>query len=120
MKGKKILIVDDEENIIFALNILLSKSGHEVRHANNGNEAIEQYKLSKPDIILLDIMMPEKDGFETAKIIRELDKDSKTKIIFLTAKGTIIDKMKAYEHGGDDYIIKPYNNKELLDKISTK
>lgn len=120
MKGKKILIVDDEKNIIFALNILLRESGYEVSEALNGVEAIEKYKSFKPDIILLDIMMPEKDGFETAKIIRKLDRESNTKIIFLTAKGTITDKMKAYEHGGDDYIIKPFNNKDLLEKISTK
>lgn len=119
MSSKKVLIVDDEANIIYALNLLLTKSGYEVYKAQNGNEALKQFQEVNPDVILLDIMMPVKDGFDTAKEIRKLDKTSTTKIIFLTAKGTIVDKMKAYELGGDDYIIKPFNNLDILEKIGS-
>jgi len=119
MSARKVLVVDDEENIVYALRLLLSKSGFEVFHAYNGVEALEKYIKVKPDVVLLDIMMPIKDGFNTAKEIRDLDVQSTSKIIFLTAKGTIKDKMKAYEKGGDDYIIKPFNNSELLEKINS-
>jgi len=115
--SRKVLIVDDEVNIIYSLNLLLEKSGFDVYSANNGIEAVEQFKATQPDIILLDIMMPKMDGFATAKAIRALDKKSETKIIFLTARGTISDRMKAYELGGDDYIIKPFNNSDILEKI---
>jgi len=117
MHKKKILIVDDEENIIYAMLLLLKKEDYLVQSAKNGKDAVEVYKSFKPDIILLDIMMPIMDGYETAKLIRNLDTDSKTKIIFLTAKGTILDKMKAYENGGDDFIVKPCSNEKILEKI---
>jgi len=118
MKNKKVLIVDDEENIIFALQLLLNKAGYKVESANNGNQAIKQYANFKPDVILLDIMIPELDGYETAKQIRALDDKSETKIVFLTAKGTLFDKMKAYENGGDDFIVKPCSNEKILEKVA--
>lgn len=114
---KKILVVDDEENIVFALQLLLNKAGYTVETASSGKKALLQYSEFDPDVVLLDIMMPELDGYETAKRIRELDGLSKTKIIFLTAKGTIYDKMKAYENGGDDFIVKPCSNEKILEKI---
>jgi len=117
MKNKKVLIVDDEENIVFALQLLLNKAGYKVESATNGLSGIRQYTNFKPDVILLDIMMPELDGYETAKQIRELDDKSETKIIFLTAKGTLFDKMKAYENGGDDFIVKPCSNEKILEKV---
>lgn len=120
MKKTKILVVDDEKNIVFALQLLLSKSGYEVITAYNGKDAIDLYMDTSPDVVLLDIMMPIMNGFETAKEIRELDKGSQTRILFLTARGTTTDKMTAYENGGDDYIIKPFDNKDLLDKIDAR
>jgi len=118
MKNKKVLIVDDEENIVFALQLLLNKAGYNVESAANGLAGIQQYSHFKPDVILLDIMMPELDGYETARQIRRLDNRSKTKIIFLTAKGTVFDKMKAYENGGDDFIVKPCSNEKILEKVA--
>jgi len=118
METKKILIVDDEENIVFALQLLLNKAGYQVKSAYNGQTGIEQYNNFKPDVILLDIMMPELDGYETAKQIRALDDKSETKIVFLTAKGTLFDKMKAYENGGDDFIVKPCSNEKILEKVA--
>jgi len=114
---KKILVVDDEENIVFALRLLLEKSGYEVLTASDGLMALEVYQKFKPDVVLLDIMMPKLDGFETAKEFRKLDVDSQLRIIFLSAKGATLDKMVAYEKGGDDYIVKPSNNTEILEKI---
>lgn len=119
MENKKVLIVDDEKNIIFALRLLLGKEGYTVESANNGIQAIKQFSEFKPDIILLDIMMPEMDGYDTAKKIRELDGESETTIIFLTARGTVFDKMKAYENGGDDFIVKPFDNQKILEKIAS-
>jgi len=117
MKNQKVLIVDDEQNIVFALQLLLNKAGYKVESANNGLTAIQQYTNFKPDVILLDIMMPGLDGYETAKQIRKLDNKSETKIVFLTAKGTVFDKMKAYENGGDDFIVKPCSNEKILEKV---
>jgi len=118
MLSKKILIVDDEKHIVFALSLLLKKAGHNVKSASDGDIAIEVFTDFKPDIIFLDIMMPKLNGYETAKAIRRLDSSSATKIIFLTAKGTMFDKMKAYEYGGDDFLIKPCPNDKILEKVS--
>jgi len=115
--NKKILVVDDEENILISLTYLLKKEGFTVQTATNGKEALELFKQFKPQVILLDVMMPEKDGFSTAKDIRSIDKKSDTYIIFLTAKGTSQDKMKGYISGADDYVVKPFDNEILLDKI---
>jgi DNA-binding response OmpR family regulator len=113
----KVLIVDDEENIVFSLSFLLKKEGFQIETAYNGNEAIEKYKKFKPDVILLDVMMPQLDGYQTAKKLRSLDIFSATHIIFLTAKGTIQDKQKGYISGADDYIVKPFENQQILEKI---
>ena len=115
--NKKILVVDDEENILISLTYLLKKEGFTVQTATNGKEALERFKQFKPEVILLDVMMPEKDGFSTANEIRNIDKKSDTYIIFLTAKGTSQDKMKGYISGADDYVVKPFDNEILLDKI---
>lgn len=115
---KKILVVDDEENIVYALKLLLEKTGYTVATAHNGTLALEVYKDFNPDLVLLDIMMPELDGFETARILRTLDLESQLRILFLTAKGAALDKMLAYEKGGDDYIVKPSNNEDILEKIA--
>lgn len=118
-KNKKILIVDDEENIIFSISLILKKAGYIIDSAINGFEAVKKYKSFSPDIVILDIMMPEQDGYETAKQIRELDIHSTCQIIFLSAKGTSTDRIIAYSKGADDYIIKPFDNEELLDKIKS-
>ncbi|MEM1136700.1 MAG: response regulator [Bacteroidota bacterium] len=114
---KKVLIVDDEENILISLSYLLKKEGYTVKTASNGKEALESFKQFKPEIVLLDVMMPEKDGFSTASDIRQIDKKSETHIIFLTAKGTSQDKLQGYISGADDYVVKPFDNEVLLDKI---
>lgn len=116
----KIMLVDDEENILISLSFLLEKEGYTVATATNGAEALEQYRAFKPDIVLLDVMMPEMDGFTTAGMLRALDTRSRTSIIFLTAKGTTEDRRIGYLSGADDYIVKPFHNQTILDKVAEK
>lgn len=112
-----VLVVDDEENIVKSLSFVLSRAGHTVVTAASGLEAIEQYKVHRPTIILLDVMMPEMDGYQTARCIRALDAGSETSIIFLTALGTIVDRQQGYFAGADDYVVKPFDNQMILDKV---
>ena len=116
----KILIVDDEENIITTISFLLIKEGYITETANNGQNAIEKFQSFAPDVVLLDVMMPIMDGIEAAKEIRRLDTQSKTSIIFLTAKGTPKDKLSGYTSGGDEYVVKPFENEYLLELIAEK
>lgn len=110
----KILLVDDEPNILVVLEHLFTQKGYQVEQALNGETAITLAKTFKPDIILLDVMMPGLDGFETASIIRHIPGCEQTKIVFLTAKGTDKDKMNGYANGGEVYIVKPFDNDQLL------
>ena len=110
---KKILIVDDEENIVISLSFLLKQEGYTIQTAQNGQEAIKQFQLFEPDIILLDVMMPIMNGFEAAQHIRKIATDQ-LNIIFLTAKGTLQDKLDGYKAGAEHYIVKPFDNEELL------
>ncbi len=109
----KILVVDDDESIVIALQALLTLEGYEVSVARNGEEALELYYQINPDMILLDIMMPLANGIEVARILRKED----TKLIMLTAKGLIEDKMEGYSVGADEYIVKPFSNDEILEVI---
>jgi len=116
----KIMVVDDEENILISLTFLLEKEGYQVKSASNGMDAIELFKTYRPSIVLLDVMMPEMDGFTAASTIRALDTKSETSIIFLTAKGTKDDRRVGYLSGADDYVVKPFDNSSILEKISEK
>ena len=113
----KVLIVDDEPAILLALNHLMLKEGHEVITAKNGNEAIEYLQSYIPDIVILDVMMPGIDGFEVAQYIRSQDQLKDLSIIFLTARGQGEDRMKGYDVGAERYLVKPFDNKELLDIV---
>lgn len=115
---KKILIVDDEPNIVKAIAFLLEDSEHEIYTAYNGEEGFELALLHKPDVILLDVMMPGRDGYSVAKKIRQLAALDHVKIVFLTAKGTVQDKMSGYDSGAEMYLVKPFDNIELVDKIN--
>lgn len=116
----KIMLVDDEENILISLSFILEKEGYSVATAKNGTEALELYKSFKPQIILLDVMMPKMDGFTVASKLRSMDEHSEISIIFLTAKGTSQDRQKGYMSGADDYIVKPFDNRSLLEKVAEK
>ena len=115
----KILIVDDDPDIIEILSYNLSNEGYNVKSAVNGIEAIKKAKKFIPDIILLDVMMPEMDGIEACSNLREIESLSKSMIIFLSARGEDFTQIAAFDAGADDYINKPVKPKILLKKISS-
>lgn len=110
----KILIVDDDENINEVINMYLKSSGYDTEIALNGRTAREIYSEYKPDLVLLDMMIPYIDGIDVLKWIR---KQSETPVIMITAKGDTFDKVLALELGADDYIVKPFEPKELLARV---
>lgn len=111
----KILIADDDDEIRDLLEFDISQSGYEVECAKDGMEALEKAMSNHYDVILLDVMMPKMNGFEVCNNIRESGK--KTPILLLTAKGTIGDKTQGFECGADDYIVKPFDVREVLLRI---
>lgn len=117
-KQTKILLVDDEPNILLAIDFLLKKEGYTTKKAFNGQQAIDEVVAFRPDIVVLDVMMPEYDGFEVARRIRNMPDFEDVRIIFLTAKGTETDKMRGYTSGGEVYLIKPFDNDELVQVIN--
>ena len=112
MEKKRILVVEDEYSINDVLTFALRKEGYEVRSAFNGKEALELVENFKPDLVLLDLMLPDMDGFD---ICKEISKNSY--VIMLTARGEIFDKIVGLELGADDYIVKPFEIKEVLVRI---
>ena len=110
----KILIVDDEENICELVRLYIEKEGFDAIIANDGQEAVAKFNKEKPDLILLDIMLPIKDGWQ---VCREIRAQSKVPIIMLTAKGETFDKVLGLELGADDYVVKPFEPKELIARI---
>ena len=112
--SQKVLVVEDDSNIAELLRLYLQKDGFEVSHAADGGKAVEMAKEIKPDLVLLDIMLPVMDGWQ---VCRELRKTMKMPIIMLTAKGETEDKVSGLEMGADDYIVKPFEVKELLARV---
>lgn len=110
----KILIVDDEPNIVLAIEFLLRREGYRTEKAFDGLEALEKAADFQPNIIILDVMMPGMNGFEAGQEIRKMPMLEHTKIIFLTAKGTQRDKQTGYASGAEVYMIKPFDNDELV------
>lgn len=117
-KLRTILIADDESDILEILNFNLVNEGYNVIKAINGNEAVNLAKLYKPDLIILDVMMPGKTGFEVCKILRSHDEFENTIIIFLTALNDDSTEIKGLETGGDDYITKPISPKVLISRVN--
>ncbi len=115
----KILVVDDDPDIIEILTYNLSNEGYNVKSASNGIEALKKAKKFIPDIILLDVMMPVMDGIETCSNLREIESLSKSRIIFLSARSEDFTLIAAFDAGADDYINKPVKPKILLKKISS-
>ena len=110
----KILIVDDDPHISEALRLYLEKEGHEVRNAYDGVDGVSLFRTYDPDLVVLDIMMPRKDGWQVCREIREI---SSKPIIMLTAKGEVFDKVLGLELGADDFLAKPVDMKELSARI---
>jgi DNA-binding response OmpR family regulator len=117
MRRKTILIVDDELSILVPLQYLMEKEGYAPKLAQSGKEAIEKIDLLNPDLILLDIMLPDLDGYEIYQMIRQRKEWESIRIIFLTAKNREADMAKGLAMGADAYITKPFSNAQLMRTI---
>lgn len=114
MPNQKILIVDDDQNICELLRLYLAKEGYETLIAHDGEKALELFEQNKPNMVLLDVMMPRMDGWEVCRRIRA---QGNTPVIMLTAKGETFDKVLGLELGADDYVVKPFDSKEVVARI---
>ena len=114
MQKEKILVVDDEKNICDLLRMYLEKEGYAVVMAHNGLDAVKMFSTENPDLVLLDIMLPQLDGWQ---VCREIRKTSEKPIIMLTAKDEVFDKVLGLELGADDYVTKPFDTKEIVARI---
>ena len=110
----KILVVDDDINICDILRMYLERDGYDVIVANDGAEGVASFKQNDPDLVLLDIMLPKKDGWQVCREIREV---SSKPIIMITAKGEVFDKVLGLELGADDFIVKPFDTKEVIARV---
>lgn len=115
--AKKILIADDEPNIVISLEFLMRRSGYQVKTASDGETALRQLTEFKPDLILLDIMLPLRNGFEVCQKLRENPDWSNVKIVMLTAKGREVEVAKGLALGADVYITKPFATRDLLANV---
>ena len=114
MANEKILVVDDDTNICELLRLYLTKEGYQVTTANDGEEGLDKFNQVKPDMVLLDVMMPKMDGLEVCRRIRKL---GNTPVMMLTAKGETFDKVLGLELGADDYLTKPFSPRELAARV---
>jgi DNA-binding response OmpR family regulator len=114
MENKKILVVDDEERMLRFIRLNLEHDGFQVIEAMKGHEALDKMRTDLPDLILLDVMLPDLDGFEVLRMIREI---SPTPVIMLTAKGEEDDRVRGLELGADDYVTKPFSPRELVSRV---
>ncbi|MGQ9676391.1 MAG: response regulator [Chloroflexota bacterium] len=114
MSGSTILVVDDEKNIVQLLRLYLSREGYQVETAYDGQSALEKARTARPALVLLDLMLPDLDGFE---VCRQLRRVSDVPIIMLTARGEDVDKVVGLEIGADDYVTKPFNPRELIARV---
>ena len=114
MVGNVVLVVDDEKNIVELVKLYLSREGFQVEVAYNGVEALEKFRHVKPGLVVLDLMMPDMDGWE---VCRQIRKESEVPIVMLTARSDDVDKIVGLELGADDYITKPFNPRELVARV---
>ncbi len=118
MTGKKVLIVDDEPNLTRSMSFILRKEGYDVEVAVNGEEAIEKAQAVKPKLILLDVMMPKKNGYEVCQDIRDDPELRGMYVIMLTAKGQEVDREKGMEMGADEFITKPFSPGLIVERVN--
>jgi DNA-binding response OmpR family regulator len=114
---KHILIVDDEPNIVLSLEFLMRKGGYEVTTARDGEEALAAIDQQVPDLVLLDVMMPRKDGYQVCQILREREDLKDLRIVMLTARGRDVEREKGLQLGADDYVTKPFSTQEVVSKV---
>jgi two-component system, OmpR family, alkaline phosphatase synthesis response regulator PhoP len=117
--AKSILVVEDEPNIVLSLQFLMKKAGFDVRVARDGDEALAAVASHAPDLILLDVMIPKRDGYDVCQTIRANPAWQKIYIIMLTAKGREVDREKGIALGANDYVTKPFSTRDLTEKVKT-
>jgi len=117
MKTPAILLVDDEPNIVMSLEFLMRKNGYQVGIARNGTEALAALAQTPYDLVLLDVMMPDVDGYQVCRQLRQRPDRAATKVIFLSAKSQPADVQKGYDAGADLYIPKPFSTRQLMQKV---
>ena len=116
--GLTILVADDEPNIVISLEYLMKREGYTVLVARDGQEALDMIARDRPDLVLLDVMMPKKSGFEVCQAVRASEELQATKILMLTAKGRDTDLAKGLALGADAYMTKPFSTRELAHKVA--
>lgn len=114
MENQTILVIDDDKNILEIVKLYLNKEGYAVKTGERGDTALELFREAKPDLVVLDVMLPGMDGWAVLNQIRE---ESETPVIMLTAKGDTLDRVQGLDLGADDYMVKPFDAKELLARI---
>lgn len=115
--AKSILVVEDEPNIVLSLQFLMKKAGFDVRVARDGDEALAEVNSRAPDLILLDVMIPKRDGYDVCQTIRSNPAWQGIYIIMLTAKGREVDREKGIALGANDYVTKPFSTRDLTEKV---
>jgi DNA-binding response OmpR family regulator len=115
--AKRVLVVDDEPNIVLSLEFLMRRAGFEVQVARSGGEALKALEGEPPDLMLLDVMMPEFDGYEVCERIRANPAWRRTKIVMLTARGREAERERGLALGADAYVTKPFSTRELVDQV---
>ncbi|ANV99642.1 response regulator transcription factor [Bradyrhizobium icense] len=116
--AQSVLVVDDEANILLSLEFLMKKAGYEVRLARDGEEALAEIGKTRPDLVLLDVMMPKRNGFDVCEAIRANPEWRAVRVILLTAKGRDIEREKGLAVGADDYITKPFSTREVVERVT--
>lgn len=115
--GKRVLVVDDEPNIVMSLEFLMRRAGFEVQVARNGREALAALDGAPPDLLLLDVMMPELDGYEVCERIRARSEWDGTRIVMLTARGRDVERERGLALGADAYVTKPFSTRDLVEQV---
>ena len=115
--SQSVLVVDDEPNIVLSLEFLMKQAGFDVRIARDGEAALQAVEEDVPDLILLDVMIPKRDGYDVCQTIRANPDWSGVRIIMLTAKGREVEREKGIALGADDYITKPFSTREVVDRV---
>ena len=116
--GNSVLLIEDEPNIIEAVSFILSRAGWTVHSHSNGADAIDEVSRRMPDVIVLDVMLPGRTGFEVLQDIREREETAHIPVLMLTARGQNKDREKAEQNGANEFMTKPFSNSEVLEKIT--
>jgi len=114
---QRVLVVEDESNILDSLSFLMKQAGFDVRLARDGDAAIRMMESATPDLVLLDVMLPRRDGFDVCRTIRANPNWKNVRIVMLTAKGCEPDQRKGMQLGADEYITKPFSNRDIVERV---